>query len=102
MNKFYTVLLGLAALAMLVPAHAADVCYTTSTPTATVPDSTGALGGDLYVNNDLCQTDPVSPCVYSIWIYQETNGLPGEQRGDEVQNDVADCTDGTTADTDIF
>jgi hypothetical protein len=102
MNKMYHVLLGLAALAILVPAQATAPCYTTSTPTATIPDAANQLGGDLYVNNDLCQTDPVNPCLFSIWIYQETNGLPGEQRGDEVQNDVANCTDGTQADTDIF
>jgi hypothetical protein len=101
MNKMYTVILGLAALAMLVPAHAEEICYTTSPSTATIPDATGAAGGDIYVDNDLCQTDPVNPCVFSIWVYQETNGIAGQQRGDEVVNDVANCTDGTVSDTDI-
>ncbi|GEM_PF-3219213 len=100
MNKMYTVLLGLAALALLTPAHADEICYTTSPSTATVTDVNGALGGDVYVDNDFCQ---LTTCQggFSIWIYQETNGIPGQQRGDEVVNDVANCTDGTVPDTDI-
>ena len=87
------VLAAIAAIA--IPAHAADPCYTTSPALLTVPDTTGALGGDIYIDNDLCQFD----CTFSIWIYQETNGIPGQQRQDEVRNDVANCDDGTTGDT---
>jgi hypothetical protein len=101
MNKTYPVLLGLAVLAMLVPAHADEICYTTSASTATIPDAASNLGGDIYVDNDFCQTDPVNPCDLSVWIYQESNGIPGQQRGDEVVNDVVDCIDGTVSDTDI-
>ena len=32
------------------------------------------------MDNDLCQPD----CLFSIWLYQESNGIPGLQRGDEV------------------
>ena len=103
MNKMYTALLALAAFALLVPAQATAPCYTTSTPQASIPDVTGQVGGDIYVVNDLCQ--PVvgdGSCIQSDWVYEESNGISGLQRGDEVQNDVANCTDGTAPDTDIF
>ena len=58
----------------------------------------GAAGGDIYVDNDFCQLDG---CAFSLWIYQETNQIDGLQRGDEVENDVSNCT-GIAADTDIF
>jgi hypothetical protein len=34
-----------------------------------------------YVDNDVIQT--AGP-LFSIWVYQESNGLDGLQRGDEV------------------
>ncbi len=37
-----------------------------------------------YVDNDLCQPQ----CIFSIWSYEETNGIPGLQRGDEVRDDT--------------
>ena len=99
MNKMYTVLLTLAAFAMLVPANADESCLGTPSTDLTIPDATGAAGGDIYVDNDFCQLDG---CAFSIWIYQETNGVAGLQRGDEVENDVANCNGEFAADTDIF
>ena len=98
MNKMYSAILTLAAFSMLVPAHADDTCLGVPTPEVTIPDVTGELGGDLYVDNDFCQLDG---CDLSIWVYQETNGHAGLQRGDEVENDVANCV-GIEADTDII
>jgi len=100
MNKTYTALVALAAFALLVPAQAEELCYTTSSPELTIPGD--AIGGDIYVDNDLCE--PVvgdGTCTAAIWIYQETNGIAGLQRGDENVNDVINCTDGTTADLDL-
>lgn len=41
-----------------------------------------------YVDNDLCIGDA---CPISVWIYEESNGRPGLQRGDEVVNDLQGC-----------
>jgi len=81
MNKFFTTLLTLAALAIAMPAGA-DHCvgYTTSAPE--VADSTS--GATYYVDNDLCQPD----CIFSIWVYEESNAIDGLQRGDEVIDDT--------------
>lgn len=101
MNKMYTVLLGLAAFALLVPANAEGDCWTTSEAAVTVPGQ--GLAGDLYLVNDACQ--PVigdGSCTFSIWLYQESNGIAGLQRGDEVHTDVAGCPEEIVADTDIF
>jgi hypothetical protein len=95
------ILLILAA-ALAIPGPAlADTCP--ADPYAyLIEDTTGRLGGDLYVVNDLCQTDPVNPCVFSVWVYQETNGHPGLQRGDEVCQDVRCGNPCPVSDTDIF
>ncbi len=45
---------------------------------------------------DHCQPD----CIYSYWAYEETNGIPGLQRGDEVVDDT--CHGMIAADTIIF
>lgn len=100
MNKMFTILLALAAFALLVPANADGLCYTTSEAAVTVPGQ--SLVGDLYVVNDACQ--PVigdGSCTVSLWIYQESNGIAGLQRGDETHSDVTACTDDTVADTNI-
>jgi hypothetical protein len=100
MNKMYTVILTIAAIALMVPSNAIATCdMALATPELTVPDASGQAGGDVYVDNDFCQLDG---CSFSLWVYQETNGVAGLQRGDEVENDVDTCTDGTVADTDIF
>jgi len=81
MNKFFTTLVTLAALTIAMPAGA-DHCvdFTTSAPEAT--DS--STGTTYYVDNDLCQPE----CIYSIWVYEESNGIDGLQRGDEVVDDT--------------
>lgn len=89
MNKFFTTLLALAAIGMAAPAFAAGCEMTTSAPEA-------AAGG-LYVDNDLCQPD----CLFSAWVYQESNEIDGLQRGDEVVDDTCGGAAGES-DTIIF
>lgn len=89
---------ALVALALVAPAAAEEPCYTTSPALVTVPET--PLAPAYYLANDLCQ--PVvgdGSCLFSIWPYWETNGIPGLQRGDEVRNDVENCVDGTQSDT---
>jgi len=91
MNKFFTTLLTLAALAVALPAGLADHCSSYNTSTAefdAIPP--------YYVDNDLCQPG----CIYSIWVYEETNGIEGLQRGDEFVDDT--CHGLIEADTIIF
>ncbi|MEA3200566.1 MAG: hypothetical protein QOE90_1994 [Thermoplasmata archaeon] len=97
-------ILVLCALATLsLPALADNGhCWTTSPADDTW---TGADGSTYYVDRTDCNGAPVSVtggCTFSFWIYEEANGLPGQQRGDPDHNDVAACTDGTRADTDVF
>jgi hypothetical protein len=89
MNKFFTTLLTLAALGIAIPAFAQECELTTSSPEV---DAAG-----FYVDNDACQPD----CGYSIWIYQESNGIAGLQRGDEVHDDTCGGAAGES-DTIIF
>jgi predicted nucleotide-binding protein (sugar kinase/HSP70/actin superfamily) len=84
MNKFYAALAALVAVAMAFPA-AAEECYNTSAPEVDA--------GGYYVDNDACFPDT---CTYSIWIYQESNDIPGLQRGDEVVDDTNGCIDSDT------
>ena len=72
MNKMYTVILTLAAFAMLVHAHAADACLGTPTPELTIPYATGADGGALYIDNDLCH---LSGSTFSMWVSTHTTRL---------------------------
>lgn len=78
MNKFFTTLLTLAALSIAVPAGMADHCETWTT---SEPEVTQA---PYYVDNDLCQIE----CLFSIWVYEETNNIPGLQRADEFHDDT--------------
>lgn len=41
-----------------------------------------ALGTVVYVDNDLCQPT----CLWSAWVYQESNGMPGMQRDDPMMD----------------
>lgn len=61
----------LAAVLALGVARADHGCQTTE-PTATLETPVGTY----YVVNDACQPD----CLFSVWIYQESNGEPGLQR----------------------
>jgi hypothetical protein len=111
MNKFFTVLAALVAVSMMVPANAEECTIVTSSPQVdtdrdapgvvdTVNDQAGAFPPghhQFYVINDLCQVDL---CGWSIWIYEETNGMAGLQRKDDF---IGDDTCGQVAgDTIIF
>lgn len=78
-------LLGVFAVASAMATH--DCVPTTSAPEIDV--------AGFYVDNDLCQ-----PCMWSIWVYQESNGIEGLQRGDEVVDDT--CGGQIPADTIVF
>lgn len=76
-------LLIATALALLVfqPVSAAEC--TPSTSRADVD-----VAGLYYVfdDADICrQTDL---CIFSYWVYEESNGIPGAQRGDEHVDDT--------------
>ena len=114
MTKLHLTPAVLGALAVAVPAAAEGTCYTTSTTgdemvVVEIPDA-GLLGGHFYVATDLCQddepepdpdpSDPYNngggPCLFSLYSYQEGNGIPGLQRQDEGHDDVGAC-DGRVA-----
>ena len=88
MNKFFIALVALATISIALPSGTADHCegFTTSEPEATVESPTGAT---FYVDHDAGQI--------SIWVYEETNGIPGLQRGDTVKDDT--CHNSIIADT---
>ena len=92
--------LVLVALVAFLPFHASAGCAPGKSPVvAVVPvphDASVPPAFDFFY-----VVDPV-PCGGGATLYQETNGIPGLQRGDECVNDVADCTDGTPADTDVL
>lgn len=82
-----TLLLAVAALGLVVGVADAEHTCPTTEPTATIT----AGDATFYVINDLCQPQ----CLFSVWIYQETNGIPGLQRCDELGASCSDC-DGDT------
>ncbi|HUR69148.1 MAG TPA: hypothetical protein VM370_07860 [Candidatus Thermoplasmatota archaeon] len=87
MNKVLTALLTLAALGA-ASASAAGCAPTTSHP---------ELENDgMYVDNDACTLD----CILSIWVYEESNGMPGLQRDDSGRDDT--CGGQIEADTNIL
>jgi len=89
-----TILLALGvALALLTPTGA-DHCETYSTSSTELSCVAIPAVGDYYVDED-CGSDP-----YSIWVYQESNGIAGLQRGDEVVDDT--CHGSIQADTIIL
>lgn len=94
MNKLFTTLLTLAALAIAVPAAALEDCewreknYTSEHEVFVDP---------YYVDNDFCQLDL---CGFSIWIYEETNDMAGLQRDDGFLDTT--CDGEVVADTIIF
>ena len=69
------------ALALAMPAGA-EHCTTYETADPEVD-----VAGQYYFDDDcvailLCQVE----IIFSFWIYEESNGIPGLQRGDEVQD----------------
>lgn len=98
--------LALAAAITFGSASAQGECWTTSDAEvdtgAALP--AGAPGPRVYVDAaPYCNPGVGVPqCHLNSWVYQESNGLPGLQRDDEVHSDVDTCTDGTNGDTIIF
>lgn len=90
-------LLTAIALAAALSTASASDCETWSTS-----DPEGCWGPnapwscEYYYENDMCQPD----CIFSFWIYQESNGIDGLQRGDKVVDDT--CHGMIDADTIIF
>lgn len=74
MFKLLIVLAAVLGIAMPIGAEHCTT-YTSAQPEV---DAAG-----YYVDNDPC-----FGCIFSIWIYQESNGIPGLQRGDEVYDDT--------------
>ena len=72
----------LLSLLLLMPAALASGCEGTTSTTTT--EHIIVEAGGTYVAFDVCQPG----CLWSIWIYRETNGIPGLQRGDEVVDDT--------------
>lgn len=78
-----TILILTAALALLLTSANAEHCssYSTSTPEV----DTTHNGGSWYIDNDICQPECAKPIT---WIYEESNGIGGLQRGDEIVDDT--------------
>lgn len=86
---------------------------TTSSEMIVVAPGVNFVLGD-YLVNDLCQFDEEEPdpdpgdpyhdgggpCLFSVWFYYETNGIPGLQRGDEEHDDT--CHGMIESDTILF
>jgi hypothetical protein len=76
-----------SSIMLLTTASAGGNCTTTE-PTLTLETHAGTY----YVQNDLCQPG----CLFSVWVYEESNGEPGLQRGDALCNDDGTCCDSDT------
>lgn len=85
---FRTFLMLVSIIALALPAGANGCLPTTSTPELDV--------AGFYIENDPCQPE----CMWSFWVYQESNGMDGLQRGDEVKDDT--CGGVIEADTIVF
>lgn len=80
MNKFYIALVAVVAIALAVPVSAQQCVPTTSNPEVTQE----VAGKTFYVDNDECGNQ----CLFSIWIYEEDNGIKGLQRNDSFKDDT--------------
>lgn len=80
------------ALALAAPAFA-GACVMTTTQADLDTDPLGlGVGPRYYVDNDDCTFTGL--CIFSIWIYKESNGIDGLQRQDEVVDDTCGGTAG--------
>jgi len=100
MNKFFTALTTLVFVSLAMPVGAEECVPVTENPEVdTDRDAPGAVdaaqsveGGlvltpghhQYYVDNDFCQLEN---CGFSIWIYEESNGVAGLQRNDQFSGD---------------
>lgn len=85
MKHVWLILLTLGTLSPAV----ADCTPSTTSPELSVLDT-------LYVDYDDC----AMACSFSVWIYQESNGIPGLQRQDSVRDNT--CGGTIAPDTLIF
>jgi hypothetical protein len=74
---------------LILPTSLADDCaMTTQSPDVdTDPLGLGA-GPRFYVEDGTEQCAFTGLCLFSIWIYEGTNGVDGLQRQDEVRDDT--------------
>lgn len=79
------------AIALITSAANASANCTTE-PTATVETPVRTI----YIVNDMCQPE----CLFSIWIYEESNGEPGLQRCHDPIDEEGCC--GGHPDTILF
>ena len=91
------------AVALVAPA-AAEPCYTTTTNALETPATGVSLNfgpGVYYVVVDACTITP-DGCGFSVWLYEEVNGIAGLQRHDDLRSDIRGCSDGTAPDITLF
>lgn len=75
-------------LALTAPSLASDCAMTTAEPEVDSKLVSGATGSArVYVDGD-CDPLIVTCDFISVWIYEETNGIDGLQRRDEVRDDT--------------
>lgn len=92
MRAFLATLLVLAMTAAVADAEGTCNSYEADEEV----DTGETPGGRYYVDANPC--DP-GTCLYDVWIYQESNGEDGLQRGDDVCWDGGCCGE---TDTIIF
>lgn len=83
-----TLFLSLLALVLIASGARAEHCAEEDATTVETP------AGTFYVVNEQCQPG----CLFSIWVYQESNGHPGLQRCHWAD----ECCDGVEQDTIVF
>lgn len=81
-------------LTLLVPASAQECVPTTSDAEWTSCNSSG--DPCFYGDWDMCQPQ----CIFSYWVYQESNAIDGLQRNDDVKDDT--CRGQIESDTIIY
>lgn len=85
----------LLILCVVTASGLAEACEpTTSDPEVALPVAGAAT---FYVDGDAC---PECSLAILIWIYEESNGLAGLQRSDDVHDDT--CAGEVSADTAVL
>ena len=94
MNKVFVTMTALTALLapFALAAHCTEPNLTRDSQEVTISDpETGAV--IYYIDNDPCQTEG---CIWSFWIYEETNGFENLQRQDASESDADKFTQDDT------